>query len=143
METETSKPARTFGYWPSERCFRYKEEAMHNHAPQKSGIYEFVTFDEQQKPKVVFASLVTDATIFKALFEHWEGNRKPAVQDLLKQLPNLYFSYVVESDAQTPEDLQDLFYGIVQEDKPETTEPAVVKPTGRYSEIKVKDKSIL
>ena len=70
---------------------------MHNHAPQKMGIYEFVSFDEQQKPKVVFASLVTDTTIFKALFEHWEGNRQPAAQDLLKRLPNLYFSYVVRN----------------------------------------------
>ena len=143
MDTQTSKSARTFGYWPSERCFRYKEEAMHNHAPQKTGIYEFVTFDEQQKPRVVFASLVTDTTIFKALFEHWEGQRQPAAQSLLQTLPNLYFSYVVDSDAQTPEDLRDLFYGIVQEDKPERTDPTEVKPTGRYSEIKVKDKSIL
>jgi hypothetical protein len=143
METETSKPIRTFEIWPSERCFRFKEEAMHNHAPQQSGIYELVTFDEAQKASVVYAGLTTDKTIFTMLYEHWDGKREPAVQDLLKKYPNLYFSYVVESDAKSPEDMQDLFWGIVQEDKPELLDYANLQHSGRFSDIKVKDKSLL
>ncbi len=143
MQTETSKPSRTFEIWSSERSYRYKEEAMHNHAPHTPGIYELVTFDAQQNGQVLYAALTTDKPIFAALYEHWDGKRQPAVQDLLQKYPNLYFSFVVDSDAKTPEDLQDLFWGVVQNDKPILVDPASVQHSGRYSEIKVKEKSIL
>ncbi len=134
---------REFGIWQSERSYRYKEEAIYNHAPENPGIYEMVTFDGAQNAKVVYAGWAKDMTIFDALFEHWKGERKPAVQDLLVKYPNLYFSFVVDSDAKTPEDMQDLFYAMVQADKPELLNATDVKPTGRYSSITVKDKSIL
>src|SRR5712691_8710532 len=134
---------KEFGIWQSERSYRFKEEALYNHAPETPGIYELVTFDPEQNVKVVFADWVKEKTIFDALFEHWRGEKKPAVQDLLARYPNLYFSFIVDSDAKTPEDMQDLFYAVVQADKPELVEAAAVKPTGRYSQITVKDKSIL
>ena len=134
---------KEFGIWQSERSFRFKEEAIHNHAPKTPGMYELVTFDDQQNPKVVYAGWAKDRSIFDALFDHWNGDQKPTVQDLLAKNPNLYFSYIVDSDAKTPEDLQDLFYGIVQADKPELVDAATVKPTGRYTDIAIKDKSIL
>jgi hypothetical protein len=135
--------AKEFGIWQSERSYRFKEEALYNHAPENPGIYELVTFDAEQNPKVVFADWVKEKTIFEALFEHWRGEKKPTVPDLLARYPNLYFSFVVDSDAKSPEDMQDLFYAIVQSDKPELVDQAAVKPTGRYSQITVKDKSIL
>jgi hypothetical protein len=134
---------REFGIWQSERSFRFKEDALYNHAPQTPGIYELVTFDEQQNVKVVFAEWTKEKSIFDALFEHWRGEKKPTVQELFARYPNLYFSFIVDSDASTPEDMQDLFYAIVQSDKPELLDPSSIKPTGRYTEIKVKDKSIL
>ncbi len=135
--------AKEFGIWQSERSYRYKEEALYNHAPQTPGIYELVSFDAEQNAKVVYAEWVKDKSIFDALFEHWRGEKQPAVMDLLSRYPNLYFSFVVDSDAKTPEDMQDLFYAIVQSDKPELVDLTTVKPTGRYSVITVKDKSIL
>ena len=134
---------KEFGIWQSERSYRFKEEALYSHAPQSPGIYELVCFDAEQKPKVVFADWAKDISIFDALWEHWKGEKKPVVQELLARYPNLYFSFIVDSDAKTPEDMQDLFYAVVQADKPELVDPAAVKPTGRYSEITVKDKSIL
>jgi hypothetical protein len=134
---------KEFGIWQSERSYRFKEEALYNHAPETPGIYELVTFDEKQNAKVVYADWVKEKTIFESLFEHWKGEKKPTVQELLARYPNLYFSFVVDSDAATPDDMQDLFYAIVQSDKPELTDPASVKPTGRYTKITVKDKSIL
>ena len=134
---------KEFEIWQSERSYRYKEEALHNHAPQTPGIYELVTFDEQQNAKVLWAAWAKDRSIFDALVEHWNGDRQPAVQDLLKRFPNLYFSFVVDSNAHGDEDMQDLLWAIVQQDKPELLDPATVKPSGRYSEITVKDKSIL
>ena len=135
--------AKEFGIWQSERSYRFKEEALYNHAPQNPGIYELVTFDAEQNPKVLFADWAKEKSIYDALFEHWRGEKKPAVQDLLAKYANLYFSFIVDSDAKTPEDMQDLFYAIVQSDKPELTDSAAVKPTGRYTTITVKDKSIL
>lgn len=134
---------REFGIWQSERSYRFKEDALYNHAPQTPGIYELVTFDAEQNAKVVFADWTKDKSIFDSLFEHWRGEKNPTVEELLARYPNLYFSFIVDSDAATPEDMQDLFYAIVQSDKPELTDPASIKPTGRYTEIKVKDKSIL
>ena len=51
-----SATTKEFGIWQSERSYRYKEEALYNHAPQNPGIYELVVFaDEAQNAKVVFA----------------------------------------------------------------------------------------
>jgi hypothetical protein len=139
----TATTHREFGIWQSERSYRFKEEAIHNHAPENPGIYELVTFDDKQDAKVVYADWVQNKTIFESLFEHLKGEKKPTVQELLAKYQNLYFSFIVDSDASTPEDMQDLFYAIVQSDKPELVDAAAVKPTGRYAKITVKDKSIL
>ncbi len=141
MTTATTKE---FGIWQSERSYRFKEEALYNHAPQTPGMYELVIFDAEQNPKVVYADWVKEKSIFDALFEHWRGEKRPAVQELLAQYPNLYFSFIVDSDAKTPEDMQDLFLCVVQKptDKPELVDPATdSNPTGRYSELPSKIKS--
>jgi hypothetical protein len=135
--------AKEFGVWQSEKSFRFKEEAFENHAPQTEGIYELVTFDAEQNAKVLFADWVKDKSIYEALYEHFRGEKQPASKDLLARYPNLYFSYIADSDAKTPEDMQDLFYAVVQADKPELIDAATVKPTGRYSAVTFKDKSIL
>ena len=135
--------SKEFGVWQSERSYRFKEDALYNHAPQNPGIYELVTFDAAQNARVLYADWVKDKSIFDALFEHWRGEKQPAVHDLLASYSNLYFSFVVESDAATPEDMQDLFYAIVQTDKPELVDRVSVKPTGRYSSVTYKDKSII
>jgi hypothetical protein len=135
--------AKEFGIWNSERSFRYKEEALYSHAPQTPGIYQIVTFDEQQNAKVVFMDLATDKSIFDSLYEHWRGEKQPTVQSLLSKYPNLYFSYVVDSDAKTPEDQKDLFWAMAQQDKPELVDWKNLPNTGRYSDIRIKDKSLL
>jgi hypothetical protein len=140
MPVETAKE---FEIWTSERSYRYKEEAILNHAPQTPGIYHFATFDAQQNGKVVYMNLVRDTTIYKALYEHLEGGREPKVQELLSKYPNLYFGFVVQSNAVTPEDQQDLFWAMAQQEKPELNDLAQIQPTGRYAQVTVKDKSIL
>src|SRR5689334_8008103 len=95
---------RTFDIWQSPKSYRYKEEAILNHAPQQPGIYELVTFDDQQNAKVLYVDWVADRSIYDALFEHWNGEKQPYTQDLLAKYPNLYFSFIMESDAKTEED---------------------------------------
>ncbi len=127
----------------SERSYRYKEEAFYSHAPQTPGIYQIVTFDEQQNPTVVFMAHSGTKSIFEALYEHWRGQREPKIQDLFEKHPNLYFSYVVEADAKSAEDWQDLFWAMVKQDNPLEPKLSEVKTSGRYSEITYKDQSIL
>ena len=135
--------ARQFKVWMSERSYRYKEEALYSHAPQTPGIYQLVTFDEQQNATVVFMAHSGAKSIFDTLYQHWRGEREPKVQDLLGKYPNLYFSYVVEADAQSPEDWQDLFVAMVKQDKPLEPKLSDLKPSGRYSDVTYKDQSIL
>jgi hypothetical protein len=141
--TQPPAPSKHFEVWMAERSYRYKEEALYSHAPQKPGIYQLVTFDEQQNGQILYTGLTLDKSIFDALYEHWRGDRQPAVQDLLSKYPNLYFGYVVDANVENAEDLKDLYYAMVQADKPTLIDPASVKPTGRYSEVTYKDKSIL
>ena len=143
MKTESGAAVKEFEVWQSERSYRVKEDAFHNHAPQTPGIYELVTFDEQQNAKVLYAAITTDRSIFDALYEHWRGERQPSVPDLLAKYPNLYFSFVVDSDAKTPEDQQDLFWAMVQADKPELMDLSTVRNSGRYANVTFRDKSLL
>ncbi len=140
MSTATAK---NFEVWMAERSFRYKEEALYSHAPKEPGIYQLVTFDENQNGTIVFMGLTLDKTIFDALYEHWRGDREPKVTDLFAKHPNLYFGYVAQADAQTPEDWKDLFYAMVKTEKPTSPSLDSIQPSGRYSEVTYKDKSIL
>ena len=135
--------AKHFDVWMAERSFRYKEEALYSHAPQTPGIYQLVTFDEQQNGKILYIGLTLEKSIFDALYEHWRGEREPAVQSLLSKYANLYFGYVAQADAKDAEDLKDLYYAMIQAEKPTLQDPASVKSTGRYAEVTYKDKSIL
>jgi len=134
---------KTFSIWNSPKSYRYKEEAILNHAPQIPGIYELVTFDEQQNPQVLYVGWATDRSIYDALFEHWNGDKEPKCQDLLAKYPNLYFSFIMESDAQSPEDWKDLYYAICQTDKPSLQNLAEIGHSGRYTKIDARERSIL
>lgn len=144
VKTQSAGPAKQFDIWNSERSYRYKEEALFNHAPQYPGIYQIVTFDAQQNAQVLYMELTQGGqTIFQALDEHWRGVKQPATQDLIAKYQNVYFSFVVQSNAATPEDQQDLFWAMAQQDKPLLVDWKNLAHSGRYSEITVKDKSIL
>ena len=139
-------PATTpkqFEVWMAERSYRFKEEALYSHAPQTPGIYQLVTFDAQQNGTILYMGLALDRSIFDALYDHWRGDRRPAVLELQARYPNLYFGYVADSNAKSLEDLKDLFWAMVQAEKPTLMDPAAIQHTGRYSDITYKDKSIL
>jgi len=48
---------RTFKVKMSERCFRFKPDALPSHAPPKPGVYEFVTFGADGAAKVLYVGL--------------------------------------------------------------------------------------
>jgi len=82
----TGLSAKQFEIWQSERSYRFKEEAIYNHAPQAPGIYQLVTFDEQQNSKVVFMALTEGQSVFDALFAHWRGGASPGRAGLASAL---------------------------------------------------------
>jgi hypothetical protein len=128
--------SRTYHVRNSERCFRFKPDAFINHAPDRKGIYELVTFDAQQNPTVLFVGAAFERTIRESLEGHATGQLPPAASDLLSRHANLYFDYLELLDAKTQDDAQDVYAWLVQKHKPAYNDGAV-KTSGRFAAIDV------
>ncbi|MBI3297371.1 MAG: hypothetical protein HYZ75_04350 [Elusimicrobia bacterium] len=131
---------RTFKLRMSERCFRFKPDALPSHAPRKPGVYEFVTFNEKAEPRVLFVGVALPGageTIFDALAQHMMGDAKPGAAELFKAAKDVYFDYVVEWDGDD-EDLKDIAAAMAAKHKPElnTAPPA---GSGRYSTVTLEE----
>lgn len=135
MTPSTDK--KTYRVKNSERCFRFKPEAFYNHAPDRLGIYELVTFDENQKANILFIGAAFDRTIRASLEAHADGSLAPAATELLAKHPNLYFDYLEQTDAKSREDAQDIHWFLVNKNKPAHNDAAAVRPSGRYQSIDV------
>jgi len=98
---------RKFRIAMSERCFRFKPDALGNHAPQKPGVYEFVTFDAERNPKVLFVA-VAEKSVHASLAAHLGGTVAPSAQDLFAVSPDIYFDYVESADISDISELQDI-----------------------------------
>ncbi|MBI3293056.1 MAG: hypothetical protein HYZ73_09695 [Elusimicrobia bacterium] len=128
---------RIFRYTMSPRCFRYKEEAILNHAPESPGVFEFVTFDAAGQAKVLYLGLA-HRNMAEALRAHLQGVQQPSVEALLQRYPDLYFDYVEWSDAQGPEDLQDLAAALSHQCQPPHN-PEPLAFTDRYQQVKLQE----
>jgi len=121
-----------------QRSFRYKEEALYSHAPQTPGIYQLVTFDEQQNGVILYIGLASEKTIFDALYEHWRGDRQPTVQDLLAKYPNLILGMSLKADIKDKDDLKDLYWAMSRRKNLPCRILKAFSTSGRYSEITYK-----
>ena len=74
---------RIYNVRNSEKCFRFKPEALTNHAPHRKGIYELVAFDANTNPIILFIGAALDKTIHECLEGHLSGERKPAAEALV------------------------------------------------------------
>jgi hypothetical protein len=128
---------RTFHIRNSEKCFRFKAEAFCNHAPTNKGIYELVTFDENQNPLVLYVGAAFDEGILAKLEAHAAGTIEPKSADIFAQHPNLYFDYITTWDAKSLEDAQDVYWWLVQKHKPRYNNAAAVQHSGRPGRIDV------
>lgn len=132
-------PDKTFKLTMSERCFRFKPDALPNHAPHQPGVYEFVTFDAQMKPIVLYVGLALPpgpSTIFDALSGHMLGEVKPSSEELFKAAKDIYFDYVAAADITHPEDFKDIAGALQTQHKPRfNTEPAPA--SGKYAAVKL------
>lgn len=130
--------ARKFRIAMSERCFRFKPDALPNHAPHKPGVYEFVTFDEQRNPIVLFVGLALTGSVYEALAAHMDNKAAPTANELFAAAKDVYFDYVASADIQDVEELKDIAGAFVAKHKPRfNTGPA---PTsGKHAAVEVEE----
>lgn len=135
MSVETNE--RTYRVRNSEKCYRYKPEAFLSHAPENRGIYELVTFDENQNAKVLYVGAAFGEGIRACLERHQAGTLAPHASELLEKHPNLYFDYLSEMDAKSQDDAQDIYWWLVQKHRPPYNDVGATKPSGRYASVNV------
>ena len=129
---------RKFRVAMSERCFRFKPDALPSHAPHKPGVYEFVTFDAQRNPVVLFVGVALDKSVYQALDEHWNDKAAPTRAELFAAAPDVYFDYVAAADIAEADELKDIAGAFVAKHKPRfNSGPA--PSSGRYTEVEVEE----
>ena len=131
-------PARKFRIAMSERCYRFKPDALPSHAPHKPGVYEFVTFDAQKNPVVLFVGTALTGSVYEALAAHMESKAAPTREELFAAAPDIYFDYVASADITDVEELKDIAGAFVAKHKPRfNTGPA---PTsGKHESVEVEE----
>lgn len=129
---------RKFRVAMSERCFRFKPDALPSHAPHKPGVYEFVTFDAQKNPQVLYVGVALDKSVYQALDDHMNNRIVPGAKDLFAATPDVYFDYVASADIAEVDELKDIAGAFVAKHKPRFNQgPA---PTsGRHASVEVEE----
>lgn len=135
MTTETKE--KTYHVQNSEKCYRFKPDAFCSHAPVNKGIYELVTFDENQTAKVLYVGAAFEKGIRECLEGHADGSRAPAAAEIMSTYTNLYFDYLTAMDAKTVEDAQDIFWWLVNKHQPPFNNIKSIHHSGRYETINV------
>lgn len=130
--------SRKFRIAMSDRCFRFKADALPSHAPHKPGVYEFVTFDANKNAQVLYVGVALDKTVYQALDAHWNDQLKPGRTELFGATPDVYFDYVASADIEDAAELNDIAGAFVAKHKPRfNTGPA---PTsGKHAAVEVEE----
>lgn len=131
---------KTYKIANSERCYRYKWEALMNHAPAIKTIYEIVTFNDRGEPHILYIGLAWDKDLHHSLAEHLEGIAEPKVDELIGRYTNVYFDYVLPEAGMSQDDLKDIHWALIQKNKPEYNK-APVGHSGRYQNILLQDEN--
>ncbi len=127
---------KTFKIRMSERCFRFKPDALDSHAPPMPGVYEFVVFDAQLKPEVIYVGLSSPQGLREALAAHLMGNKRPTGEELFRISKDVYFDYVMPDCELGPEDLRDIAAALVLKNKPRLGDSKATA-SGRYSAVEL------
>ena len=122
----------------SERCFRFKPDALPSHAPHKPGVYEFVTFDAQKNPVVLYVGVALDKPIYQALDDHWNDKAKPGRTELFAVSPDIYFDYVAAADINEADELKDIAGFFQNKHKPRFN-AAPAPASGRHAAVEVEE----
>lgn len=131
-----SLPARTFKVRMSERCFRFKPDALPSHAPDKPGVYEFVTFDAAGQGVVLYVGLAQ--SVFRSLSDHLSNKAEPTAEKLFAAAKDVYFDYVADADIDSLDDLKDIAGALVAKSKPRFNTGAA-PASGKYGVVTVQE----
>ena len=134
----TTGQKRTFKLVMSERCFRFKPDALPSHAPSKPGVYEFVTFDASGKATVLYVGLALTGGIYEALNNHLMGTASPTAAELFKVSKDIYFDYVAHADIESLDDLKDIAGALIKKHKPQFN-PAEIPNSGKYDCVELQE----
>ncbi|MBI4375384.1 MAG: hypothetical protein HY549_02930 [Elusimicrobia bacterium] len=134
----TTGRTRTFKISMSERCFRFKPDALPSHAPQKPGVYEFVTFDAEGRSQVLYVGLALADTVLEALSKHWQGRCEPTAEQLFSAAKDVYFDYVAAADIESLDDLKDIAGALMEAHKPRFN-AGVPPASGRYASVRIEE----
>ncbi|MBI4054882.1 MAG: hypothetical protein HY402_01975 [Elusimicrobia bacterium] len=126
----------------SERCFRFKLDALLSHAPDAPGVYEFVTFDSERNPRVLYVGIAHPESIHACLAEHLEDKKSPTAQELFSQWKDIYFDYVARTREQSPEDFQDIAAALITKHRPPLN-TAPLAFSQRYQKVRLQEVEIL
>lgn len=131
-------PVRKFRIAMSERCFRFKPDALLSHSPHKPGVYEFVVFDADKNPQVLFVGVALTGSVYEALAAHMDGKAAPTAKDLFGVSPDIYFDYVASADIASVDELKDIAGVFVAKHKPRfNTGPA--PSSGKHEAVVVEE----
>lgn len=131
-------PARKFRVAMSDRCFRFKPDALPSHAPHKPGVYEFVTFDAQRNAQVLYVGVALTESVYEALAAHMDNKSSPTAKELFAATPDVYFDYVASADIQDVDELKDIAGAFVAKHKPRfNTGPA--PSSGKHASVEIEE----
>ncbi|MEK7390036.1 MAG: hypothetical protein AAB036_10085 [Elusimicrobiota bacterium] len=131
-------PARKFRIAMSEKCFRFKPDALPSHAPHKPGVYEFVTFDAQKNPRVLFVGVTVTGSVHDCLSAHMDNSAAPTAKELFSVSPDIYFDYVAAADIDEVDELKDIAGAFIARHKPcFNTSPA--PSSGKHADVEVEE----
>ncbi len=128
--------SRIFKVKMSERCFRFKPDALPSHAPPKPGVYEFVTFSADGAPRVLYVGLAQ--SVYQSLSDHLANKAEPTAEKLFAVAKDIYFDYVADADIESIEDLKDIAGALVAKHKP-TFNSGTAPTTGRYAAVTIQE----
>ena len=129
---------RKFRVAMSERCFRFKPDAIPNHAPHKPGVYEFVTFDAQRNAQVLYVGVALDKSVNQALEDHWNDKAEPGRTALFGAAQDVYFDYVASADIAELDELKDIAGAFIAKSKPRFNSGPAPK-SGRHEAVEVEE----
>ena len=129
---------RTFKVAMSERCYRFKPDALPSHAPDRPGVYEFVTFDPAGTPIVLFVGYALSGSVGDALGKHLTGQAEPTASQLFASAKDIYFDFVARADIQDVDDLKDIAGALIARHQPRFN---VGEPpsSGKYASVSVEE----
>ncbi len=130
--------AKKFRIAMSERCYRFKPDALTSHAPHKPGVYEFVMFDAQKNPRVLYVGVAAGKSVYEALDEHWNDKAQPGRSALFAVSPDIYFDYVAAADISDVSELSDIAGVFISKNKPQfNTGP--LPSSGKHAAVEVEE----